>query len=117
MIDVIRWLFFLPAAFVAAVVASALFTIGGRIFSEFIALSTGGAMGAVAFIMAGLWVAPKKNNAVKWTLIAISTVLGVLSAAGSMLGEDKLKAATGVCMALVSLGFAKMSPHEITPDA
>ncbi len=117
MISVIRWLLFLPAAFGASILASALFTIGGRMFSEFIAFSLGGAMGAVAFIMAGLWVAPKKNGAVKWTLIAISTVLGILSAAGSMLGEDKLKATTGVCMALVSLGFAKMSPHEITPDA
>ena len=117
MLDVIRWLLFLPAAFVGSVVASALFTTCGRMFSEFIALSTGGAMGAVAFILAGLWVAPKRNNVVKWTLIAISSVFGILSAAGSMLGDDKLKVTTGVCMALVSLGFARISPHEITPDA
>lgn len=115
MLDVIRWLLFLPAAFAASVVASALFTISVRMmFSEFVAFSTGGAMAAVTFIIAGLWVAPRKNNAVKWSLIAISAILGILSAAGAMLGDDRLKVTTGVCMVLASLGFARMPPHKIT---
>src|SRR2546430_17706913 len=108
MLDVIRWLLFLPAAFVGSVLVSALFTIGGRMFGEFLGLSMGGAMGAVAFMMAGLWVAPKKNNLVKWALIAISTIFGILSAAGSMLGDDSLKVTTGVCIVLVSLELAQM---------
>ena len=117
MLNTTRWLLFVPAGFIAAVVASVLGTVAGNQFSEFIGFSTSGALGAAAFIMVGMWVAPRKNNAVKWTLISVSTVFGILSAVGSMLGDDKLKVATGVSMAVISLGFAKLSPDEIRTDA
>lgn len=114
MLDAVRWVLFLPAALVlvASVVASALGNLAGGQLSEFIGFATSGAMGAAALIVAGLWTAPRPTNVVKWTLISISTALGVLSAIGTMFGDDKLKVTTGLCMAIVSLGFSKVPPRE-----
>lgn len=70
----------------------------------------------MTFIVASLWVAPTRTDGVKWTLTVISIVLGILSAAGSIFGDDKLKGTTGVSMAVMSLALAGM-PVRDTTDA
>jgi hypothetical protein len=69
----IRWLLFIPAAFVASVLASVLGNLAGSQMSEFIGFALSGAMAAIAFVTAGLWVAPRKGTLAKWTLITISS--------------------------------------------
>ena len=117
MLKAIRWLLFIPAAFVASVLASVLKNLAGSQISEFIGFALSGVMAAIGFIIAGLWVAPRRGTLAKWTLIAISSVLGLLSAAGSTFGDDKLKVTTGICMVIASLALAKASPDEITGGA
>jgi hypothetical protein len=110
-VTVLRWLLFLPAAFVASVIGGFLGTLGGARFSEFIGFTTSGAFSAFAFVMTGMTVAPKRTRTVKWVLIIISALLGIVSAVGSWLGEDRLKMAIGISMVLSSFIFAAV-PHD-----
>ncbi len=111
---VLRWILFIPAAVIVGAVASALFRfVAGLLFPDIVEFVVCGAVGAVAMITVGLRVAPRPSAAVKWTLIAITAVLGALAAVGSLLGADKLQAAIGVTMFLVASGFSSMSVEDI----
>jgi len=99
----------------AALVGGWVGTAGAR-FSEFIGFTTSGAFSAAAFIYVGLVVAPKRTNIVKWTLIIPSCLLGVVSAIGESLSEDKLRMSIGISMAFCSIAFAGMPAKEIFPN-
>jgi hypothetical protein len=113
----LRWIAFIPAAFVASVIASFLGTLAGGRFSEFIGFTTSGAFAAFAFVIAGLTVAPVQSKTVKWVLIALSASLGAISAFGSWLGEDKLKVATGLSMLFFSFAIGTMPLTETSRPA
>lgn len=108
----LRWVIYIPCGFMAALVGGWVGTAGAR-FSEFVGFTTSGAFSAAAFIFVGLVVAPKRTNIVKWTLIIPSCLLGVLSAIGKFIGEDKLRMSIGISMAIFSLAFAGVSAKEM----
>ncbi|HMP77493.1 MAG TPA: hypothetical protein PKE12_14445 [Kiritimatiellia bacterium] len=115
---VLRWILFLPASFVGGVLASSLLRMGAFIFPEIIRLLVCGAGGAAGMVCCGLYVAPRKTQAVKWILIVLAALLGLLSGLGSLLaGEDKLEAAIGISMLLTALAFSGVKPEEITRTA
>lgn len=109
---IIRWILFIPFGLLAAILGSYAGLLGGKMFGDFISFTTSGCFGALAFIFVGFKVAPLKNLFVKNTLIVCTVVMGVLSGIGSLLGDDKLKCATGFSMALVALWFIVVSPAE-----
>jgi len=115
MLTVLRWVAYLPFGFCAAMIGGCVGTAGAR-FGEFIGFTTSGAFSAAGFICAGLAVAPKRNNIVKWTLVIPSFFMGILSAIGESLSEDKLRMSIGISMAVVSLTFAAMPAKEIFPN-
>ena len=111
---ILRWILFIPAGMLAGVIASALFRMGAFMFPDIVGLLVSGAGGAAGMIMTGLYVAPKKSAIVKWTMISLAFILGVLSAAGSLLaGDDKLQAAIGISMVLVALGSSAIPANEL----
>ena len=111
---VLRWILFVPAALVAGMLASAIFGfVAGLFFPNIIEFIVCGAVGAVAMITVGLRVAPKRSSAVKWTLIAITALLGALAALGSLFGTDKLQAAIGITTFLVAISFSGISADDI----
>lgn len=113
MLNVLRWIAFIPAAFVASVIGSFFGTLTGGQVSEFIGFTTSGAFAALAFVIAGLLVAPIQTRSVKWVLIALSASLGAVSAYGSWLGDDRLKVATGLTMLFVSFGVGTFPLTDI----
>lgn len=111
---ILRWILFIPAGLLAGLVASALFRMGAFMLPDIAEFFASGAGGAAGMIMAGLYVAPKKCSAVKWTMIALAVIFGLVSAAGSLLaGDDKLQAAIGISMVLVALGFSATPANEL----
>jgi hypothetical protein len=112
MLAVLRWIVFLPAAFVASCIAGILMKWGGQFYSEFMGFVLSGAFSGGAFICVGLYVAPVRNNLVKWILIIISLLFGITATAGSAYSDDKLKMAIGISMVLFSLVFTVL-PADI----
>jgi len=114
----LRWILFLPAAFVGGVIASFLFRMGSFIFPEIIRFLLCGAGGAAGMVFSGLYVAPRKTKVAKWVLILLATLFGLLSALGSLLaGENKLEATIGIAMILTAFAFLGVKPDEITGTA
>jgi len=115
---VLRWILFLPAAFIGGVTLSFLLRIGAFIFPEIVRLLACGAGGAAGIVFCGLYVAPRKTQTVKWILIVLAALFGLLSALGPLLaGQDKLDAVIGISMLLTAFGFSGMKPDTITPRA
>lgn len=115
---VLRWILFLPASFVGGVIASFLFQMGAFIFPEIIRFLACGAGGAAVMVFSGLYVAPRKTKVVKWILILLAALLGLLSALGSILaGKDKLEAAIGIAMVVTAFAFSGVKPDKITETA
>jgi hypothetical protein len=113
---VIRWILFIPAAFVASVIIGALakWVTDGFFGLEWLGWSTGGGFSAAAFIFIGIKVAPRKSNVVKWVLIVITLLLGLLSAFGAFIGDNPISSLAGIAMVLLGAGFARMDVSEIT---
>jgi hypothetical protein len=109
----LRWIAFIPGAFLAAVIAGYLGTLVGSWTSEFIGFVTSGGFSAFGFVIGGLTIAPAKSKKVKWLLIVLAAVLGALSAYGSWHGDDKLKVATGLAMMLVALSLGSMPLTDV----
>ena len=115
---IIRWLLFIPAAFVSSVVIGALtkWVAGGLLGAEWFGWTSSGAFSAASFIFVGINVCPRKTSAVKWTLLSIIILLGVLSAFGSFVGENPVASLAGFSMVIVGVGFIKMDVSEIANE-
>jgi len=83
---------------------------------EWLRWSTSGAFSATAFIIVGIKVAPSKSNAVKWVLISIIMILGLVSAVGAFIGDNPVSSLAGIAMFLVAGGFIKMDASEIASN-
>ena len=105
MLTVLRWIVFLPAAFIASVIAGLFMRMAGGFYSEFMAFVFCGAFSGAAFIAVGLFVAPVRSELLKWILIIITILCGVADTYDKAHGDDKLKMATGISMVLFSLIF------------
>ena len=104
---------FLPAAFLASVIAGFVGTFAGQRFSEFIGFTTSGAFSAFGFVVGGLIVAPRQTKQVKWLLIILSALIGAVAAVGAWMGEDKLRVATGLTMLVISFALAGLPLSEV----
>jgi hypothetical protein len=110
----IRWIFFIPVGILAGVLASAAFRFGTFMFPEIIRLLVCGATGAGSMIFAGLYVAPVRCATVKWTLVVLAIVLGVLSVLGTIIGgRDKLEVAIGIATVLTALALSGSRVEEL----
>ena len=110
----LRWILFLPAAFVGGVIASFLFRMSSFILPEIIGFLLCGSVGAAGMVFSGLYVAPRKTKVVKWILILLAALLGLLSALGSLLaGKDKLEVVIGIATILTAFAFSGVKPDEI----
>jgi hypothetical protein len=59
-------------------------------------------------------IAPLKNNKVKWTLVAITMTLGIISAIGGFFGgNNHVVALAGVGMILIGIGAARSRVEEL----
>ena len=110
----IRWIFFLPVAFLASVLAGAFGTfttslMGGAPWFQH---TVSGVFSGAAMILVGIRIAPQPSRGVKWALILLLLLLGTLAAIGALLGTDRSKALTGLAMVAVGIGCIKSAPSE-----
>jgi hypothetical protein len=119
----LRWLFFIPLAFVASIAVGACGYWFGNIsvryfdlgeIGEVISWTMSGIGSGIALILVGLKIAPVRNNKVKWVLVAIVMTFGTISAMGEFFGGDsKVGALAGVAMILIGIGVARTPVEEL----
>ena len=109
--NIIRWVFFIPAAFIASIIVGA----GGTYIAEhfyswqWLIWVVSGSFSAGAFILVGVRVAPRMTGIVKWSLIGLLLGLGSSSAIGSLIGNEPVKAFAGIAMTLIGLACVGLS--------
>ncbi|MEI6398733.1 MAG: hypothetical protein WCO71_08180 [Pseudomonadota bacterium] len=129
MLTVLRWIVFLPGAFIASFIMGCAIVISENLstsmffwsgfFSsevsciEFIFFVACGAMFSWVFIFVGIFLAPVRSEMLKWILIIIAILCGVIDAYVNAYSDDKLKMATGISMVLVSLFYRNETAKEI----
>ena len=118
-VTILRWVLYLPLAFVASMVAG---TIGFYV-TDFIGGAgwytwlISGALSGGSFIGVAFFVAPRMNAIAKWSTLALVTTFGLISALGALLGGgDKSAAFAGVAMIAFGIMFAR-EPLRKTLDA
>ena len=80
MMVTLRWILFLPAGILAGLVVSALFRFTAQaVFPETIELILCVMGQAVAIVLVGLIVAPRRTAAVKWALIIVTGLFGAIA--------------------------------------
>jgi hypothetical protein len=109
--NIIRWVFFIPAAFVASIFAGAAGTyIAKHLYSwQWLIWVVSGCFSAVVFILVGVRVAPRMTGIVKWSLIGLLLGLGSSSAIGSLIGHEPVEAIAGIAMTVIALACARLS--------
>lgn len=111
MLAPIRWIGFLPCAFVASVAAGYLgfatvHLLGGALWC---AWAVSGLFSGFAFINIGLIVAPSTTDMVKWTLVILVSFLGLASALGALLvSAERSQAWAGLVMVIVAVFFVRL---------
>ena len=114
---ILRWVLFLPASLAGGTIAAILLTIGSSMFPDAIVLIFRGFGSAAGMVYCGLYVAPRKTQAVKWTLIILAALLGLYSGLKSLAGQKPFESAVGFSTLLSALGFAGMKPDQINEVA
>lgn len=112
----VRWIGFLPAAFVGSVLGGVVGTIGANALAlpEFWRWSVSGGFSAGAFFFVGFKIAPAVTTAAKWSLVLALGVLGTMSFLGGFLENAQLGSfAAGGVMVIASIGVARLSNEEI----
>jgi hypothetical protein len=109
--NIIRWVFFIPAAVVASIFAGAAGTyIAKYLYSwQWLIWVVSGSFSAGVFILVGVRVAPRMNGIVKWSLIGLLLGLGSISAIGGLIGNEPVRAFTGIAMTVIALAGARLS--------
>jgi len=104
----IRWIAFIPGGLLLGTFASLVGTWGGSWFPEFIQDILCGFFGASGTIIGGFMIAPARHPAVKWIMIILCLLVGVLSILGALAphGEPKgIFIGASVLIAAICLGF------------
>jgi len=112
----LRWIVFLPAAAIVGLIGGKLGDILGVLVfhgKNWAACLFSGFLAAGFFILAGLKVAPFRNSAVKWVLITLSLIFGVLSTIGGFLSTEPVSAFAGLGMIVAALTFVAMRPQTV----
>jgi hypothetical protein len=119
----LRWLSFIPLAFLASMLAgavgywsvefSAVRYFGLEESGRAIAWIGSGLGSGFGFMLVGMKIAPLRNNKVKWTLVTIVVAFGTISAIGEFFGGDnKVAALAGVATVMIGIGAARTSVEE-----
>ena len=111
--NVLRWVFFLPAGFVSSVLSGYLATTVTELFggASWYSWMLSGAVSGVVFILVALAIAPKDHPVAKWVVFSVVVLLGVASALGPILvGKDMVRSLAGVAMAIAA--FWLIRPFE-----
>jgi|GEM_PF-4376542 len=131
---ILRWLLCLPAGLVASVIMGALTQIIGSIITGVAGNVSHGIFGgsgagwyvwlvsglasAIGFFWAAFRVAPARTRALKWTLVLIVGVLGLMAALGPlMVQREQVRAFAGVAMVLMAVTYSRMSVNQIAVEA
>lgn len=114
---IFRWIIFLPAAFIVSILIGAMMKFAAQVyFPEWISWGVSGAFSGVAFMLTGFRIAPRITKMVKWTLIVIVGMIGLMSAIGSLIGENKIGALAGAIMVVVAFLFTDKPVDEISAE-
>lgn len=114
----IRWISFLPLAFVVSSIAGALAKTFMGLFSmnrglpDFVPWTVSAFVQGAIFVIVGLRIAPKIDAATKWLLAIPMIVTGVIAALGGAMTNDPA-AWGGVAVAFVGIAIARMSPEKL----
>ena len=102
--NVIRWVIFIPAAFVASVLTGTAGTyIAEHLYSwKWLIWVVSGSFSAGAFIVVGIKTAPRITSAVKWSLFGLLLGLGAVSTIGSLIGDEPVRAFAGIAMMFIA---------------
>ncbi|SRR6266496_90588 len=115
----LRWITFLPLAFVASVLigAAASWFSGILHGSEwYVWLISGVASGWVFFFVA-LHVAPTASDFVKWACVLIVGILGLVAALGPLMsGRERISSLAGVAMLGMAVYYARLPVDAIKAD-
>ena len=106
---VIRWIGFIPLAFLGAVIAGVFGNFLGSVTNSFFALdmpyfaeSYSGAFSAITFVVVGLFISPNRTTIIKNILVGLIALIGILSAIGSFSSDGNI---TGLVMFVVALSL------------
>jgi hypothetical protein len=113
---ILKWIAFLPAAAIVGLIGGKLGDILGVLVfhgKNWAACLFSGFLAAGFFILVGLKVAPFRNSAVKWTLIALCLTFGVISIIGGFLSNEPVSAFAGFGMIVAALAFFAMRPQTV----
>lgn len=108
---ILRWIVFLPAAAIVGLIGGKLGDILGVLVfhgKNWASCLFTGFLAAGFFILVGMKVAPFRNFAVKWILIALCLTFGVMSIIGGFLSTEPVSAFAGLGMILAALAFSAM---------
>ena len=117
----LRWIAFLPLAVLSAIVAGALGyylvdRFGAQWFNagHVVPWIASGAGSSAAFLAVGTKIAPAANAAMKWPLVGLLFIAGVVSAVGALLGgTDRVAAIPGLIMVLTAISVVRRSPQSL----
>lgn len=116
---VIRWILCIPAGFVASVILGALAQMLGTAFggANWYVWMVGGAASGVAFFWVAFRVAPERTAALKWTVVAIVGLLGLMATLGPLMTRrNTARAFAGVAMVVLATSYARKSVDEVHAD-
>lgn len=112
----IRWILYLPAAFIASMIAGLLGNLIASMFggADWYVWVVSGAASAGSFLFVAFYIAPYANAFTKWSTISVVAALGALSATGSLLGDgQKVASFAGLTMLMFSVWAAKQPIREL----
>lgn len=112
----LRWILAIPLGFVASVLAG----VAGGWFAHFYGQPTwwvhliSGVASGVSFFWVAYRVAPAANTRLKWILVCVVGILGVLSFAGPIIARKQwFQSLEGLGMMLMAVVYSRQSKSEL----
>lgn len=115
----VRLILCIPAGFLASVILGAAASwitdaFGG---ASWYIWMVSGAASAFAFFWIAFHVAPARTSGLKWTVVAIVGLFGLMAALGPLLAQrEPARAFAGVAMMFMAITYARMSVAQVEGD-
>lgn len=115
----VRWIVCIPAGFLASVILGAAASwitdaFGGAGWYIWL---VSGAASAFAFFWIAFHVAPARTSALKWAVVVIVGLLGLMAAVGPLLVQrEPARAFAGVAMIFMAIAYARVSVAQVEAD-
>lgn len=127
----IRWILFVPGAFVASVLAGAAGNLLGSFWGSLFGWMTwdflsedrlawifSGLFSGAAFVWAGAHIAPEVTRLVKWLLVGLLAVIGLMSVGGGFVeGGNRVAAWAGAMMVVIAVVYAQMPAGDFKSES